>query len=273
LRIVQRSEAFAVYSYINIGTFRNKWIVAGYSKATELQRPEAVILNSIEMEVRDQPVLDLGVGSGRTTPHLRRISSKYTGLDYSPEMIATCRRSYPGVDFLVGDARDLSAFEAGSFGLIFFSFNGIDYVGHVDRLRILAEARRLLRPGGFFVFSTHNRDAQLYAPWHWSRFRVNVARSPLKFAKRLASIAVGTLLHLRNRKKEVDAPEYAIRNDEAHRFSLLTYYIRVEDQIAQLQRCGFDEVRAVGRDGAWIGPEERRAWKEHWIYYVARRTH
>src|SRR3954465_7082675 len=117
LRIVQRSEAFAVYSYINIGTFRNKWIVAGYSKATELQRPEAVILNSIEMEVRDQPVLDLGVGSGRTTPHLRRISSKYTGLDYSPEMIATCRRSYPGVDFLVGDARDLSAFEAGSFGL------------------------------------------------------------------------------------------------------------------------------------------------------------
>src|SRR5690606_12109488 len=107
-------------------------------------------------EMAGKRILDIGVGGGRTTPYLLDVSRDYIGVDYAPKMIKKCRAQYPSVTFEVCDARDLSHFGPASFDLIFFSFNGIDYVDHADRIKILCEVRRVLTDQGAFVFSAHN---------------------------------------------------------------------------------------------------------------------
>src|SRR5271157_976370 len=53
-------------------------------------------------------ILDLGVGGGRTTAYLSSIASRYAGVDYASEMIASCRKKFPQLEFDVGNAADLS---------------------------------------------------------------------------------------------------------------------------------------------------------------------
>jgi ubiquinone/menaquinone biosynthesis C-methylase UbiE len=56
----------------------------------------------------------------------------------------------------VGDACDLS-FKSNEFDAVVFSFNGIDCLyPYEKRIQALSEFRRILKPGGFFVFSSHN---------------------------------------------------------------------------------------------------------------------
>jgi len=87
---------------------------------------------------RGLPVLDLGVGGGRTTSLLRLMSSRYVGIDYTPELVELCRRRHPDADVRLGDARDLLGIDTGSFGLVVFSNNGIDAVDHQGRDQVLA---------------------------------------------------------------------------------------------------------------------------------------
>jgi SAM-dependent methyltransferase len=117
---------------------------------------EAGALAYIADEVRGQPLLDVGVGGGRTVPLLRRLSDDYTAVDYTAELVDICRHNHPGVRVLHADARDLSAFEDDSFALVMFSWNGIDAVDPVGRQAILREFARVLRPGGILLFSSHN---------------------------------------------------------------------------------------------------------------------
>lgn len=107
-------------------------------------------------------VLDLGVGAGRTTPHLRRLGGRYVGIDVEPAMVAACRERFPDADVRVGDAADLSAFADASFDAVVFSFNGLDYVAR--RAACLAECHRVLRRGGVLLLSRHNPRAVLAVP-------------------------------------------------------------------------------------------------------------
>ncbi|HEY8544967.1 MAG TPA: class I SAM-dependent methyltransferase [Acidimicrobiales bacterium] len=107
-------------------------------------------------------VLDLGVGAGRTTPHLQGLGGRYVGIDLEPAMVDAARARFPDADLRVGDAADLSAFDDGSFDAVVFSFNGLDYV--TERRRCLAECHRVLRPGGLLLASRHNPRAVLAVP-------------------------------------------------------------------------------------------------------------
>ena len=103
-------------------------------------------------------VLDLGVGGGRTTRYLAERAGRYIGLDYAPQMVEACRARFPALDFVVGDASDLHDFRGGEFDAVVFSWNGIDYIHPEERrLRCLTEVHRVLRAGGTFLFSSHNR--------------------------------------------------------------------------------------------------------------------
>ena len=111
---------------------------------------------------RGRPVLDLGVGGGRTTALLRLVSSVYVGIDYTPELVDMCRRRHPGTDIRLGDARHLPDVADGSQGLVVFSNNGIDAVDHDGRGRILSEAHRVLGADGVLCYSTLNKDGPLF---------------------------------------------------------------------------------------------------------------
>ena len=117
-------------------------------------------------------VLDLGVGGGRTTPYLSHNTSRYVGVDYASEMIRVCREKYPNLEFLEADASDLSYFASGSFDVVVMAYNGFDYViPEEKRVRCCEECYRVLKPGGIFLFSSHNPRSILVRPT-WNRERM-----------------------------------------------------------------------------------------------------
>src|SRR5215467_15456610 len=123
-----------------------------------LYPPETVLLSRIKDELQGQPILDIGMGGGRTTPYLQSISQAYTGIDLSEGMIRSARQRFPGANLLVCDARDLSRFQDGQFVGTFFLGGGIDEVDVEDRMQVLREINRVLRRNGVFILATHNLD-------------------------------------------------------------------------------------------------------------------
>lgn len=76
---------------------------------------EVVIPATLEL-LQPQPgerILDIGAGQGVLATHVARAGARYTGVDASPRLIATAQQRHGhDSEFLVGDARDLSAVEA-----------------------------------------------------------------------------------------------------------------------------------------------------------------
>ncbi|MEE9276657.1 MAG: class I SAM-dependent methyltransferase [bacterium] len=105
-------------------------------------------------------ILDLGCGYGTIAYHLAARGNEVTGVDYSfsrVEKIAPIIEKLPGrgrVSILWGDATRLP-FPDGHFGQI-VSADLIEHLGEEEQLLTLAEAARVLRPGGEWFISTPN---------------------------------------------------------------------------------------------------------------------
>lgn len=131
-------------------------IVRHYTRLSLLQPAEQMILELLQGQLSSMKMLDIGVGGGRTTQHFSKLAMEYVGIDYSTNMIAACQKRFSAssqvVMFEVCDARDMSRFRDNSFDFILFSFNGIDYVSHTDRLKVFQEVSRVAKPGAYFSF-------------------------------------------------------------------------------------------------------------------------
>jgi len=247
----------------NMAAYARTGTVDWYRDLEFILKPEAVILEAIGPAIKDKKLLDIGIGAGRTTRFLLEISSDYTGIDYTPDCISAARQKYSNANLLCCDARNLQGFADFTFDFVLFSFNAIDYMIHEDRLSCLAEINRVLKPGGWFMFSTHNRDYRHFDkfPWQEHRFDLNHIKSCLYTFVHLPR-------HQRMRKYEVRTDQYAIINDNAHGFSLLAYYISFAEQVRQLNEAGFVSVEAYDMEGK---PTEGDV-NFPWIYYLARRA-
>ncbi len=110
-------------------------------------------------EARPASVLDLGCGPGRYLAALRRAlpASDLTGADLSPFMLELARdrlATAPGIRLVHGDARQLP-FDDASFEAI----TATHFFGHLPKAEAaaaLAEARRLLAPGGRLYVVDHS---------------------------------------------------------------------------------------------------------------------
>ena len=125
---------------------RNTWKLPGTVRVYEhlegwTDPGERAALEHVADEARGVPVLDIGVGAGRTIPLLRAMSPDYVGIDYTAEMVTACRARHPDARIEHMDARDLGRFRDGQFGLAVFSFNGIDAVHVDDRQQVLREVQ------------------------------------------------------------------------------------------------------------------------------------
>lgn len=94
-------------------------------------------------------VLDLCCGHGNVASGLVRAGAQVIGLDFSAAMLDMARATVPDAEFFEGDAMALS-FEDASFDAVTIGF-GMPHVP--DPRRVVAEARRVLRPGGRLAFS------------------------------------------------------------------------------------------------------------------------
>lgn len=212
-------------------------------------------------EMRGQPILDLGVGAGRTIPLLRGLSADYVAIDYLPAMVESARRKFPFVDIRVGDARDLSAFPSASVSLAVFSYAGIDAVDHDSRRLVLREIHRVLRPGGVFWFSTLNKDGvgPRERPWKltWPR------RGKLRSALHMLQVLRDTPRCLRNyarlQQLRREGEGWSIAPNAAHCYGLLVHYTTLTHQMDELALAGFrtDTLQAIdNRTGRLVGPSE-----------------
>lgn len=216
-------------------------------------------------EMRQRPILDLGVGPGRTVGLLQALSTDYVGVDYLPAMVEAARAQHPQADLRVGDARDLGAFASGSKALIVFSYHGIDSVSHADRLQVLAEAWRVLAPGGIFWFSTLNAvgPAARYRPWlplvppaekqpgAWLRHTLDWARA-------LARVPAHTTRYWRGRALLEAGTGWAVAPFFAGGWRLVTHYTTLPELLRELAAAGFEAAPEVFEDahGQRIGTDD-----------------
>jgi SAM-dependent methyltransferase len=240
-----------------------------YSRQEALFPAELQIFTMLAEELAAGRLLDIGVGAGRSTAYLHQRCREYVGIDYSPTMVDRAKSRFPQLELRVMDARDLSAFATDSFGVVVFSYNGIDYMGHEERLTTLKEIHRVLRPGSVFIFSTHNRNSKVLSAWSIRHLQTPPGLKALP--KNLARFFLGIFNSLRVKKFERLEEDYALLNDMAERYRLLTYYIDPETQIAQLDRLGFGQVRVFSLEGTEVVLENViRRPTDYMLHFVAR---
>jgi SAM-dependent methyltransferase len=119
---------------------------AGFAGATQLFVPALLQAARTRPGIR---LLDLACGPGAATAAAIAAGAHVTGVDFSPAMIDVARESCPGADFQLADAEDLP-FRDASFEAVIANF-GIHHVECPERA--IAQARRILVPGGTFAFT------------------------------------------------------------------------------------------------------------------------
>lgn len=230
---------------LNRRTMSARDVVSEYANNTSLTPAEKAALDEVIATAKGKRILDIGVGGGRTVKALRAISEDYLGIDYSEEMVEVCKKLYPEARFAHADARDMKDVPSGSIQLAVFSMNGLAMVGHEDRLAILREIRRVLAPGGHFLFSTYNlASSDTTRGFQFPDHHLRGTRNPVKLALRSARFAQRVAVRVMNRRRYTRhaerGPGYAIINDQSHDYATMLYYVDMKTQHDQLEDAGFD---------------------------------
>ncbi len=129
----------------------------------ERTRREADFIEQALALQPDHRVLDVACGHGRLTNLLARRGYRMTGVDRSAGFLEIARRDAQAhgltVDYRQGDMRDLPFSEP--FDRVMLTFTAFGYFHDEDNLLVLRRIRRVLAPGGLFLFDVLNRDTFL----------------------------------------------------------------------------------------------------------------
>ncbi|MGQ4271497.1 methyltransferase domain-containing protein [Nocardiopsis changdeensis] len=123
--------------------------------------PEARALRDrVRDRLRARPgdtVVDVGCGGGRATAELAAAGARAVGVDLDPAMLDAARAAHPGTDFRHGDAYRLPLDDGSAHGYRAEKvYHSLD-----DPARALAEAHRVLAPGGRLVLLGQDWDAYM----------------------------------------------------------------------------------------------------------------
>ncbi|HQT66336.1 MAG: SAM-dependent methyltransferase [Rhodospirillales bacterium 20-60-12] len=126
---------------------------SGFGLVSASARREAIAAVNAAPGTR---VLEVGVGTGLALPHYN-LSKRITGIDLSKEMLARARQrsaelGLSNIDELSEMDAENTSFETGSFDIAVAMFVA-SVVPHP--LRLVAELRRVVRPGGTILFINH----------------------------------------------------------------------------------------------------------------------
>jgi 2-polyprenyl-6-hydroxyphenyl methylase / 3-demethylubiquinone-9 3-methyltransferase len=116
-----------------------------------------VLTEGIGVEPRGKICLDVGCGGGLLAEEFAKLRCHVIGVDPSRPSLETARAHAEQqgleIDYVAAPAEDLP-FEDGSFDFVYCC----DVLEHVDSVeRAVAEAARVLKPGGAYLYDTINR--------------------------------------------------------------------------------------------------------------------
>ena len=201
-------------------------------------------------------VLDVPCGFGRHCVPLARAGYRVTGVDRSGALLEEARRRAGGErwpKFVQADYRELPLKDA-SVDAALNLFTSLGYLGDDEDTKVLAEIRRVLRPGGRLVLETMHRD-RLVRSWSDNDWRL-MGEGRLLLEQRTFDPAEGvaqttqTLIDGGGRR-------------ESRTFSVRVY--TATELLAMLERAGFAETKCFGDLAGGVFASDRR------LVIVARR--
>ena len=108
-------------------------------------------------EPKNLSVLDWGCGPGRTIRHLPDLmpdGNKFYGTDVNRRSVAWCRKHIPRVDFRTNELHPPLDFAAAQMDVV-YAVSIITHLSEDNQIKWLQEIKRVLRPGGIFLLTSH----------------------------------------------------------------------------------------------------------------------
>jgi len=121
-----------------------------YAESTAKLTSHAVrhLLDAVHL-TRDSRALEVGCGPGHITAMMAATGATVIGVDLVPAMIETARMLHPDIEFVEANAEQLP-FQDDAFAVVLVNFT----IHHFARPDVVcSEIRRVLKPGGRFVFA------------------------------------------------------------------------------------------------------------------------
>lgn len=190
-------------------------------------------------------VLDLGCGAGRTTLMLHEAGYNVIPTDLSFRMVSCMKRRFPYLRAVAANASTLP-FPDEAFDGVLFSYNGLAFVyPENERAQAISEIYRVLKPGGSFIFSSHNK--------------------------------IGIVLNLRDRGfRTIRERWFALRNIFANGYvyedaiKSQVYYSCVRELIREMESYGFQHHLTLDRHGRFGMAFAR--WFDPWPYHCFKKA-
>jgi ubiquinone/menaquinone biosynthesis C-methylase UbiE len=199
------SETIPVELKLNLEAYRTASAVAAYSNYHLLDEEAHLFAKYYQA---GESVLDLACGMGRTTLLLHEMGMRVKGVDQSELFIETARRRLPYLDLCVGSFDRIEE-RNDSYSHILISFNSIDLAfPESQRLETLRECVRILKPGGTFIFSSHNlKSLHLFSPCSILHPIWKLRQAPKAFGQRRYVVEDGMHVFYATRKFVIDQAE------------------------------------------------------------------
>lgn len=102
--------------------------------------------------IKKKKIIDLGCGPGFYSEILKKRGAKVYGIDISKTLIEIAKREVKEVDFRVADIKKIP-FKNNTFDVALSALM-LDYIKDWDT--VFKEVRRVLKPGGIYIFSKGN---------------------------------------------------------------------------------------------------------------------
>ena len=123
------------------------------------QRRRTLVMEYLQ-SIDGGAILDVGCGPGIFATPCAERGFRYHGFDISDRMIGEARRRFgnlKGIEFTVGDARSLPLASGSVDGVLCLGM--LEYVSKEDEAVYLEEMVRVVKPGGFLIFSFLNANS------------------------------------------------------------------------------------------------------------------
>ncbi len=267
--------------------YNTEMLSKDYASRDYLEPAERAVIEILDSSLSSMKMIDMGVGGGRTTKYFAPLVLNYTGADYAPAMVNACIEKYGDEYFFITcDARDMEELSDNSFDFVLFSFNGIDSFSHEDRVSSLKEIHRVLRPGGYYCFSSHNLNwnglPDLFSLKQVKKiaqagksdtdegtkdFKKQVDRG-FRSAYKIARLSIlNRSFRMKDYISKLRKSERGHIYDNSLNGKAKVYYITKDEQIRQLKAAGFKNINTICQNG-FITNNTVLLNLEGWIYYL-----